>query len=147
MAELTTLYSDHRALQQQFADVSERRAAANSQFNIRLEQLTKEWQSEHSELLAEYQEISLAASEKEGELRASVIEAYAADPSKKTVAPGLSVRVAKKPVYDAEKALQWAMHHKLALALDKKAFEKIADSATDIDFVTYDESVTAVISK
>lgn len=147
MAELTTLYSDHKALQEQLADVQSRFNAKKGDYTAACDALFQKWEQENAELLAEHDHIIEKAGAVESELRSAIKDAYAADPSKKTVAPGLSVRVAKKPVYDTEKAFQWAMHHKLALALDKEAFEKIADSATDIDFVTYDESVTAVISK
>lgn len=145
--ELTALYSDHKALQEQLADVQARFDIKKDEFTAASDALFRQWEKDNAELLAEHDHVIEKAGSVESELRDAIKAAYAADPTKKTVAPGLSVRVIKKPVYDAERAFQWALHHKLALKLDNKAFEKIANSATDIDFITYDELVTAVIGK
>ena len=45
-----------------------------------------------------------------------------------------------------EKAFTWAKEHGLALALDVKAFEKIA-SVQALDFVNTEETIVAVIGK
>lgn len=147
MAELSTLHSDHKALQEQLTDVQARFDAKKGDYTAACDALLQKWEEDNAELLAEHDHIIEKAGSVEAELRNAIKEAYAADPTKKTVAPGLSVRVTKRPLYDVEKAFNWAMEHKLALKLDNKAFEKIADSATGIDFITYDESVIAVIAK
>lgn len=147
MAELSTLHSDHKALQEQLADVQARFDAKKGDYTAACDALLQKWEEDNAELLAERDHIIEKAGSVEAELRNAIKETYAADPSKKTVAPGLSVRVTKHPLYDVEKAFQWALSHKLALKLDNKTFEKIADSASDVDFVTYDETVTAVIGK
>ena len=105
-----------------------------------------EWWKVNAELLEELDTITEAAGETEKTLRAAILKAYADNPTAKTVAPGLSVRVTPKLSYDKEKALAWAFHHKLALALDAKAFEAIAKTQK-LDFVIVDESLTAVIGK
>ena len=48
--------------------------------------------------------------------------------------PGVEVKVGTKLVYDPSVALAWGWDHRLALTLDKKAFEKIA-KASPLDFV------------
>lgn len=142
--KIETLFSDHRALQEQLADVTRRRDTAKALLDEEITALTYKWQANNAELLGEFTEISLAACDKETELRAAVVGAYQADPSSKTVAPGLSVRINTGLKYDPAKALDWAKSHSLALALDKKAFEAIA-KAQPIDFVETVETPSAVI--
>lgn len=59
---------------------------------------------------------------------------------------GVGIRVMKKLTYNDKQAFSWAKDHSLALALDKRAFEKIA-KADDIDFVEITEEATATIPK
>ena len=144
--DLQTLHDQHITAQAQLADVTERYQAAKSDLDHRIEQLEREWAEQNAELLRENEEVQAQAKEKDSHLRSAIILAYDANPTSKTVAPGLSVRVTAKPVYDKEAALAWAKEHSLALAFDAKAFEKIA-SVQSLDFVTMQETVTAVIGK
>lgn len=143
---LAQLHEDHRQLQAQLADVEERYQAKKAEHAKRCEELLDEWRKANAELLEERDTITEAAGETEKTLRAAILKAYADNPTTKTVAPGLSVRVTPKLSYDKEKALAWALHHKLALALDAKAFEAIAKTQK-LDFVIVNESLTAVIGK
>jgi hypothetical protein len=143
---LQELHNDHRALQAQAADVEERYQAKKLEYTKACEALLEQWFQANDELVQERETIIAKAGEVETTLRDAIKAAYAADPSKKTVAPGLSVRVTKRAVYDKAAALEWAKAHGLALALDAKAFEKIAD-VQPIDFVTFEDSVSAVIGK
>lgn len=147
MAELSTLYSDHIALQEQLADVQARFDAKKGDYTAACNALFEQWKQDNAELLAEHDHIIEKAGSVESELKIAIKDAYVADPTRKTVAPGLSVRITKRPLYEVEKAFQWALNHKLALKLDNKAFEKIAVSASDVDFITYNEEITTVITK
>lgn len=145
---LQELHNDHRVLQAQAADVEERYQAKKLEYTKACEALLEQWFKANDELVQERETTIAKAEEVETTLREAVKAAYAADPTKKTVAPGLSVRITKKPKYDAETAFQWALQHKLALALDKKVFETYAaNDSVSIDFVEYEETVSAVIGK
>ena len=52
----------------------------------------------------------------------------------KAPAAGVAVRMLKKYSFSEATALQWALDHKIAVALDKKAFEKLAAAGVP-DFV------------
>jgi len=82
--------------------------------------------------------------EAEGKLREMAIETYLKTLDK-AVAPGVSIRMMTKLSYDAKVALNWAMHHELALKLDATAFEKIAKTS-NMSFVTISEEPTATIA-
>lgn len=143
---LQQLHSDFCALQQHKADVDERYAVKFAELQAQIQQLEKTWGEANAELVNERQQVGDEAAACERALRAEIVAAYLANPESKTVAPKLSVRVTAKPVYDKARALDWAKEHGLALALDAKAFEKIA-SVQPLDFVTAEESITAVIAK
>jgi hypothetical protein len=144
--DLATLHEQYKAAQAQLADVTERYNAAKNELDHQIEALERKWAEKNAELLKEHEETGERAKQQETGLRNAIILAYDADPSKKTVAPGLSVRITVKPVYDREKAFAWAREHGLALALDAKAFEKIA-SVQALDFVNTEETIVAVIGK
>lgn len=141
---LTELHSDHRALQEHLADAKARHDAKREELSAAIAALETEWRKANAELIEELNVISQQADAKEKELRAAVVGAYQANPVSKTVAPGLSVRVTEKLVYDKAAALSWAKAHDLALALDAKAFEAIA-KAQPLEFVSKEESVIAVL--
>ena len=141
---LTALHSDHRALQEHLADAEARYNAKREELSAAMVALETEWRNANAELIEELNVISQQADAKEKELRAAVLAACEANPTSKTVAPGLSVRVTGKLVYDKGAALAWAKAHDLALALDVKAFEAIA-KAQPLAFVSREESVSAVL--
>jgi len=62
----------------------------------------------------------------ESAVRETALERYAVDGNKKPT-PGVAIRVLTKLNYDPAAALAWAKEHTIALALDKRAFSKIAN--------------------
>lgn len=144
--DLAALHADWRSLQEHLDDVTARRKTAKADLDAEIERVTKEWQERNAELLSEYDAVLDAHVAKDAELRDAIIAAYTANPASKKVAPGLSVRVNTKLEYDKAKALEWAIQHKMALALDTKAFETVAKVAPP-EFVKVVEVPTAVIGK
>jgi len=69
----------------------------------------------------------------EAELRELTLLAYA-QTGNKTPEKGVGIREVTKIEYDPKEALKWALHHEIALSLDKKSFEGFA-KATPLDFV------------
>lgn len=109
-----------------------------------IKRLSAEWEEANAELVSVYTEQHEALGRSETDLRTLVVRAFE-ESGQKQVAPGLSVRVNKSLKYDPNTALDWARTHQFALALDKKAFEKIA-SVQPPDFVETVETVSAVIA-
>jgi len=74
--------------------------------------------------------------------RTLALAAYA-ESKDKHPAPGISIGTGNKTIltYNDKTALAWARETGIALALDTKAFEKVAE-ATDLDFVTKTEVET-----
>ncbi len=103
------------------------------------------WETENQVLidLQNNQRITLEGCE--AKLRGLTIEAYELTRNKQPV-PGVGIREVTKLDYDLVVALQWATEHKIALALDKRAFEGIAKQSP-LDFVTSRTEVTATIAK
>ena len=102
------------------------------------------WEADNRELLdlaAEQQEVVTQA---EARLRELTIEAYSATGNKKPV-EGVGIRELMKLDYDPKTALSWATEHKIALALDKKAFEGIAKQSP-LEFVTSTQEIQATIA-
>ena len=64
---------------------------------------------------------------------------------------GYGIKVIKKKIweYDADKALEWAIDHRLALALDVKIFKELAKAhvvaKTPFDFVKINEEPSVTI--
>lgn len=146
MSDLLAQLSDHRAAQEQLANVTQRYDTARALLDEQIKALTVQWEANNAELLAERADIADVAAETETKLRADIVNAYLANPSSKTVAPGLSVRVNTSLKYDPDSALEWATTHKLALALDRKAFETFAKAnPAGFDFVKTIETPSAVI--
>ncbi|APU89172.1 hypothetical protein Rctr71_054 [Virus Rctr71] len=57
---------------------------------------------------------------------------------------GIGIRAPLKPGYDATEAFEWALEHKVALALDPRKFEEHA--ATErLEFVEWREVVTVTL--
>lgn len=146
MTELETLYSDHKALQEQRADVDSRLSDAKLDLARQIEQIKKTWEAYNAELLAEHVDVHAAADAKEAELRAAVVAAWPGGEAPKMIAPGLSVRVTQKPVYDEASAIQFAIDggYAKALKLNAKEFEAIA-KVLEPEFVKYEPQVSAVI--
>lgn len=64
----------------------------------------------------------------------------------KAPCPGVGIRLTTELEYEPAKALQWAKDTKLCLALDVKAFEKVA-ATNDLEFVQIKKVPTATIAR
>ena len=80
----------------------------------------------------------------EAKLRVLTLLAYAAT-GDKAPAPGVGIRERVVLTYDGKVAFDWAKAHKMALQLDKRAFEKIAKADTP-DFVKVSTEAIATIA-
>lgn len=78
-------------------------------------------------------------------LRVTDISKFNVD--KKIIDGKLSAKVITDLEYDESAALKWAIEHKMALSLDKKAFEKIITTGELPVFVVKKYRYTAVLSK
>ena len=131
------------SLLDQIKRVAEARQRLEEATNIRIEAYNK-WK-EDNKLIFDTGETALKTCvEAETLLRELTIKAYN-ETGSKAPAPGVGIRVTTKLEYDLDVALTWAHAHNMALALDKKAFEKIA-LASPIDFVTQSEEPIATIA-
>jgi len=106
--------------------------------------LLEEWNKANQVLFDTLTQAGAEVAGAEGKLREMALEVYAGT-GDKAVAPGVGIRVMTKLSYDAKEALNWAMHHELALKLDSTAFEKIAKT-NNIPFVTITEEPSATIA-
>lgn len=127
-----------------FDEIEREYDARRNKLAEEIKRLSAEWEEQNAELVSVYTEQHEALIRSEHNLRGLVIMAFG-ESGEKQVAPGISVRVNKSLKYDPNTALDWARTHQFALALDKKAFEKIA-SVQPPDFVETVETVSAVIA-
>ena len=79
------------------------------------------------------------------EIEIQAVECFYHDGIKKLTG-GIGIRVGSSLDYDSNQAFTWAKEHSLCLALDKKAFEKIAKSQ-ELDFVKKEEKVSVTFPK
>lgn len=104
----------------------------------------REWEESVAELAGFVADAKSEMNAAENALRAAGLAHYEAYPESKKLPFGLGVRVTAALVYDADAAFAWAMEHKMALTLDRKAFESIA-KANPLEFVTVEETPTITI--
>lgn len=104
-----------------------------------------EFQIANEGLLYKIESLGITTTECENEIRDAAIVLFKKNGEKK-LEGGVGIRVMKLLEYDDEKAFSWANEHSLALALDKRAFEKIA-KADDIDFVSITDFISATIPR
>lgn len=102
------------------------------------------WQEENRQLIEFRDRANEVQSEVEASLRESTILAYK-ETGNKQPALGVGIREMTKLEYDAKEALDWALEHKIALALDKRAFDKIAKTSP-LEFVTISIEPQATIA-
>jgi hypothetical protein len=80
-------------------------------------------------------------------LRDLVTAYYDCDPEKnKKPFAGVGIRVGTLYTYKHEDAFEWAVEHKAALQLDRKAFEQVCKTDLKPGFVTVQEVPTATIA-
>jgi len=105
-----------------------------------------QWESEHTDLITAMIDRKAEQQECEDALRQSVLEYYG-ETGDRALTPGVSIKVVKEVDYKDSDALTWAFDHRLALALDRKAFEKLVIGGsvpTEIAVIT--EKPTATIA-
>jgi peroxiredoxin len=85
--------------------------------------------------------------ELEQQIRQKALEEYQLT-KQKTLYGGVGIRVRTKLIYDKDRALEWALDHKMAMSLDMRKFEEIAKTKPQgVDFVKFEEEVIATIPK
>lgn len=105
--------------------------------------LIQEFESRNEQLFNIMKDKRVELGEVEESLREDTLKLHQLTGEKKFVG-GVGIRLAKVLEYDRREALKWATEHKLALALDVRAFEKIAKN-TYIDLVMVTEVPKATI--
>ncbi|HUV46165.1 MAG TPA: hypothetical protein VMW45_03750 [Dehalococcoidia bacterium] len=106
--------------------------------------LYDKWVEDNKEHLTALRDTRLTVEEAEAKLRELTLQAYA-ETGNKAPAPGVGIRERTVLTYDGKVAFDWAKSHKMALQLDKKAFEKIAKADTP-DFVKVSTEAIATIA-
>ena len=102
------------------------------------------WEDDNKALIADSRDAAEGVTVAEAALREMALLAYA-ETGNKAPAPGVGIRVVARLDYDLRAALAWAKEHDMALSLDKRAFEKIAD-VQEIACVRKSEEATATIA-
>lgn len=105
-----------------------------------------EFYATHADLLHKVDDAQSDAIEAENALRTAALAEYEAT-GKKALGHGVGIRVQKRLRYDRDQALRWAYANRKALALDAKAFEKIAKDDDTIDFVVTEEEPTVTLPR
>ncbi len=100
-----------------------------------VQHLREAWATHYAPLLQDEALQKQAVRQAEETLRRLAIAMYQATGSKE-LASGVRVREMTRLTYDPQDALVWAIEHRLALALDVKAFDQLA-RVTVLPFVTY----------
>lgn len=104
--------------------------------------LKQRFEREHAITIGRTKSDAFHVEELDAKARALALAAYA-ESKDKNPAPGISIGTSKKIAltYDSGRALAWARETNMAITLDVKAFEKVAE-ATNLDFVTKTEAET-----
>ncbi|KKN76949.1 hypothetical protein LCGC14_0366010 [marine sediment metagenome] len=102
------------------------------------------WENENKELLRSLDIMTEEVSVVEAWLRTLTLKAYN-ETGSKAPAVGVSVKMFEVLNYDADKAKEWALEHRVVLSLDKKSFEDFA-KATPLEFVSITEEPRAQIA-
>jgi len=104
----------------------------------------RRWLETNQVLFDNEANVKETCSEAENKLRELTLQAYA-ETGNKAPAVGVGIRERTILTYDVKIALDWAKAHRMALQLDKKAFEKIA-KADPPDFVKITTEPQATIA-
>jgi len=111
----------------------------------RKDALEEEFRKQNEELFGRLSACQEALAVVESEVRDHAIVIYHLSGEKK-LAGGVGIRVMEKIEYAPEEALGWAKEHKMALQLDKKAFERIAKAQKgELNFVKFTEEAIATL--
>lgn len=112
----------------------------------KIEALEAQFRAENLELIEAGEQLQASMVEAETALREGLI-VWHESTGDKTFDKELSVRVNTKLKYDEDRAVEWATHNAPVLikqTVDKKAFESMP-MTPDLDFVTVERTVTAVV--
>lgn len=120
----TTADADADQLRQQVVRVQSLRLAYQ-QLRERRDEVYERFEAEHRALFDELERAFTQLEAESSRLREMALAAYAATGSKQPTM-GVGIRVVTKVLYDDQQALDWALEHRMALALDRRAFERIA---------------------
>ena len=105
----------------------------------RYDALLEVWQQEHSGLSAQIGAYTKAVLVAEEMLRRAAVAHYAATSDKRPT-PGVQIKVFETLEYPPDLALDWAIEHKVGLALDKKSFERHVNAESRLpEWVTRQE--------
>jgi len=106
--------------------------------------LLEDWNKANQVLLDTLTQAGADVAVEEAKLRELTLQAYT-ETGNKSPAEGVSVKIFQTLDYDPKEALKWALHHEIALSLDKKSFETFA-KATPLEFVSITEEPRAQIA-
>jgi len=130
-------------LQEQIQVVAEVRCKAQTLREM-VSELRTEWEKYNAQTLDNLTQAGADVAVEEQKLRELTLQAYA-ETGDKAPAEGVGIRERTVLTYDGKVAFDWAKSHKMALQLDKRAFEKIA-KADPPDFVKITTEPQATIA-
>ena len=122
-----------------FLEIRDEEAKLRDTFKI----LKEQFEEENKELILKINELREKRVIKEENLKQQRCLHYEITKNKSNL-HGLGMRIMKKIYYPKDKAMEWALEHKLALKLDEPTFKKIA-VAEKIEFVEVIEEPIATI--
>jgi len=89
-----------------------------------------EWEASVADLMQQVLDAKVAMLDAENSLRETAIASYEADPGGGKHLPfGVIIRSTKTLCYSLDEATSWALEHRIAITLNKRAFEKIAKAS------------------
>jgi len=130
-------------LEKQIEFVAAARRVARDKLDQKKASLAK-WEEVNQDLLKDVLMAADVVSTAENQLREFTLQAYA-ETGNKAPAVGVGIREVTKLEYDNKEAFNWAIGHEMALKLDGRAFEKIANTFP-IHFVTITTEPQATIA-
>jgi len=135
--------TDLKALQNQIRNVARARQEAQRLTDEKAAKL-KAWEDENQIFLEAVKGAGEYRNEQEYLLREITLQAYE-ETKNKAPAQGVSIKIFRSLKYDPVEAKTWCLEHKVALALDIKTFEKLAQ-VERLPFVTITEEPKAQIA-
>ena len=116
-------------LQEQIKVVAEARHKASTLKDVK-HLAYEEFEKLNVELLDSVDVATEEVGLEEAKLRELTLEVYA-ETGNKAPALGVGIREVTKLDYDVTKAFEWALEHRIALQLNKSAFDKLAKTAPE----------------
>lgn len=116
-------------LREQINAVVEAREASHLVAEVK-KTLYDEWLEHNAEFLDEVVSKAELVTEAEAKLKELTLQAYA-ETGNKAPAPGVGIREVTRLEYEPKEAFEWALEHRIALQLNKTAFDKLAKTAPE----------------